>query len=110
MLDATQIAATNSTKIKLGWRGPERHSSRKGDHWHFGKKIHVCVDPAARLVHTVVTTHVLWHNSLVAPSRPRPNTSGTGSWPACVAAGHTFWVIRVPFDIRKMPYPIRCCC
>lgn len=89
MVDATLIAAPTSTKINLGRRDPERHSSRKGNHRHFGMEIHICVDTAARLIYAVVTAPAHWHNSLVAAHRPRPNTSRTRPWPACFAAGHT---------------------
>ena len=52
-VNATLIAAPNSTKNKSGKRDPEMHSSKKGNQWHFGMKAHIGVDADSGLVHTV---------------------------------------------------------
>ncbi len=52
-VDATLVAAPNSTKNKNNKRDPEMHSSQKGNQWHFGMKAHIGVDADSGLVHTV---------------------------------------------------------
>ena len=52
---ATLIAAPPSTKNKDKQRDPEMHQS-KGNDWHFGLKVHIDVDSASGLVHTVIGT------------------------------------------------------
>lgn len=56
IVDATVIAAPPSTKNKDGKRDPELHQSKRGNDWHFGMKVHVGVDAASGLVHTVIDT------------------------------------------------------
>jgi IS5 family transposase len=56
IVDATIIAAPNSTKSATGERDPEMHQTKKGNQWHYGMKAHVGVDVDSGLVHTVVTT------------------------------------------------------
>jgi IS5 family transposase len=52
-VDAILIATPGSTKNKARARDPERHSSQKGNQWHFGMKAHIGVDADSGLVHTV---------------------------------------------------------
>ena len=52
-VDATLIAAPSSTKNKEGKHDPKMHSSKKGNEWHFGMKVHIAVDVDSGLVHTV---------------------------------------------------------
>ena len=56
IVDATIIAAAPSTKNKTKARDPERHQTKKGNAWHFGRKAHIGVDLGSGLVHTVVGT------------------------------------------------------
>jgi IS5 family transposase len=56
IVDATIIAAPSSTKNANGERDPEMHQVRKGNEWHFGMKMHVGVDEALGLIHSVKTT------------------------------------------------------
>ena len=56
IVDATIIAAPNSTKNADGQRDPEMHQTKKGNQWHFGMKAHIAVDAHSGLVHTVTTT------------------------------------------------------
>ena len=51
-VDATLVAAPTSTKNKDKTRDPEMHSSKKGNHWHFGMKAHIGVDADSGLVHS----------------------------------------------------------
>lgn len=39
-----------------GKRDLEMHQSKKGNNWHFGMEVHIGVDTASGLVHTVVGT------------------------------------------------------
>jgi len=56
VVDATIIAAPNSTKNSSGERDPEMHQTKKGNAWHFGMKAHIGVDADTGLVHTVIGT------------------------------------------------------
>lgn len=56
IVDATIIAAPNSTKNAEGERDPEMHQTKKGNQWFFGMKAHIGVDADSGLVHTVTTT------------------------------------------------------
>ncbi len=56
IVDATLIAAPSSTKNKKGERDPEMHSSKKGNQWYFGMKVHIGVDAGTGCVHTVTAT------------------------------------------------------
>ncbi len=56
IVDATILAAPSSTKNKAGARDAEMHSTRKGQQWHFGMKMHIGVDDAHGLIHSLETT------------------------------------------------------
>jgi transposase, IS5 family len=56
IVDATIIAAPSSTKNREGKRDPAMRSTKKGNEWHFGMKVHVGTDLRG-LVHTVVVTN-----------------------------------------------------
>lgn len=56
VVDATLIAAPNSTKNQNGECDPEMRQSRKGKQWYFGLKAHIGVDADSGLVHTVRCT------------------------------------------------------
>lgn len=55
IVDASLVAAPTSTKNKDGKRDPEMHQTKKGNEWHFGMKMHIGVDDALGLVHSVET-------------------------------------------------------
>jgi IS5 family transposase len=55
-VDATLIAAPSSKKNRDKNRDHERHSSKKGNKWHFGMKAQIDVDADSGLVHTVRDT------------------------------------------------------
>ena len=55
IVDATIIAAPSSTKNREGKRDPEMRSTKKGNDWHFGMKLHVGTDLKG-LAHTAVVT------------------------------------------------------
>jgi len=55
MVNATLIAAPNSTKNKAGERDPEMRQF-KGNRWHFGMRAHIGVGAESGLMHTVIGT------------------------------------------------------
>ncbi len=62
IVDATIIAAPTSTKNKSGKRDLEMHQVKKGNEWHFGMKMHIGVDDALGLIHSVSTTAANAHD------------------------------------------------
>jgi IS5 family transposase len=56
IVDATIIAAPNSTKNVTGTRDPEMKQTRKGQNWHFGMKLHIGTDRRGT-VHSLTGTH-----------------------------------------------------
>ncbi len=66
IVDASIIAAPTSTKNKQGKRDPEMHQSKKGNEWHFGMKMHIGVDDALGLIHSLETTPANTHDIVVA--------------------------------------------
>jgi IS5 family transposase len=66
IVDATIIEAPTSTKNRTGERDPEMHQAKKGNAWHFGMKLHIGVDAATGLVHSLSTTAANVHDVTVA--------------------------------------------
>jgi transposase, IS5 family len=62
IVDATIIEAPTSTKNESGERDPEMHQTRKGNEWHFGMKMHIGVDDAMGLIHSIKTTSANEHD------------------------------------------------
>ncbi len=62
VIDATIIAAPNSTKNSSGKRDPEMHQTQKGNQRHHGMKGHTGVDSDSGLVHSVATTAANAHD------------------------------------------------
>ena len=54
IVDASLIQAPTSTKNKREERDDEMHSTKKGNQWYFGMKLHIGVDAASGLVHSAV--------------------------------------------------------
>lgn len=63
IMDATIINAPSSTKNREKKRDPDMHSTKKGNQYYFGMKIHVGVDRESRTVHSLVTTPANVHDS-----------------------------------------------
>jgi len=63
IMDATIINAPSSTKNQEKKRDPDMHSTKKGNQYYFGMKIHVGVDRESRTVHSLVTTPANVHDS-----------------------------------------------
>lgn len=62
IVDATIISAPRSTKNKSGKRDPEMHQVKKGNEWYFGMKMHIGVDDALGLIHSITTTPANVHD------------------------------------------------
>jgi transposase, IS5 family len=62
IVDATIISAPTSTKNERGERDPEMHQTKKGNEWHFGMKMHIGVDDAIGLIHSIATTSANEHD------------------------------------------------
>ncbi len=63
IVDATIIHAPSSTKNREKKRDPEMHSTKKGNQYYFGMKVHVGVDKESKQVHSLVTTPANVHDS-----------------------------------------------
>ena len=62
IVDASILSAPTSTKNKTGERDPEMHQTKKGNEWHFGMKMHIGVDDALGLIHSITTTPANTHD------------------------------------------------
>jgi IS5 family transposase len=62
IVDATLIAAPSSTKNKDKKRDGEMSSTKKGNNYHFGMKVHTGTDSQSGLVHTVQVTTASVHD------------------------------------------------
>ena len=62
IVDATLIAAPSSTKNKEKKRDGEMSSTKKGNNYHFGMKVHTGTDCQSGLVHTVKVTTASVHD------------------------------------------------
>lgn len=62
IMDATIINAPSSTKNKEKARDPEMHQTKKGNEWHFGMKMHIGVDAATGVIHSLETTSANVHD------------------------------------------------
>jgi len=63
IMDATIINAPSSRKNQDKKRDPDMHSTKKGNQYYFGMKIHVGVGSESRTVHSLVTTPANVHDS-----------------------------------------------
>lgn len=66
IVDASIISAPSSTKNASKSRDSEMHSTKKGNQWHFGMKIHIGADAGSGYVHTVIGTPANVHDSTMA--------------------------------------------
>jgi IS5 family transposase len=63
IVDATIIQAPTSRKNREGKPSPEMGSTKKGNQWHYGMKVHVGVDAETKMVHSVEVTAANVHDS-----------------------------------------------
>jgi IS5 family transposase len=68
IVDATLIAAPTSTKNREKARDPEMHSTKKGNQWYFGMKVHIGSDSRTGLVHHASVTAANVHDSHEVPN------------------------------------------
>ena len=68
IVDATLIAAPPSTKNQDKSRDPEMGSSKKGNQWYFGMKVHIGVDSQSGLVHSASVSSSSQHDSQQLPN------------------------------------------
>lgn len=62
VVDATIISAPSSTKNLTKSRDEEMHSTKKGNQWRFGMKVHSGVDAGSGYVHTITATAANVHD------------------------------------------------
>ncbi len=62
IVDASIVSAPTSTKNRDKARDPQMHQAKKGKEWHFGMKMHIGVDEALGIVHSVSTTAANVHD------------------------------------------------
>lgn len=67
IVDATVIEAPTSTKNQSKSRDPEMGSTKKGNQWYFGAKVHVGVDSETKVIHSVQVTSANVHDSQALP-------------------------------------------
>jgi IS5 family transposase len=68
IVDATIIGAPSSTKNREKARDPEMHSTKKGQQWYFGMKLHIGVDSRTGLVHSARVTAANEHDKHSIPT------------------------------------------
>ncbi|OZG69885.1 IS5 family transposase, partial [Hahella sp. CCB-MM4] len=66
IVDASIISAPSSTKNQSGQRDLEMRQTKKGNEWHFGMKMHIGVDSARGLIHSLEATGANVHDITVA--------------------------------------------
>jgi IS5 family transposase len=66
--DATLIEAPSSTKNRKKERDPEMHSTKKGNQWYFGMKVHMGSDSRTGVVHHASVTAAHVHDSHEVPN------------------------------------------
>ena len=64
IVDASIICAPSSTKNKDHKRDPEMKSTKKGNQWYFGMKVHVGTDKQGR-AHSIAVTYASVHDSQI---------------------------------------------
>ena len=67
IVDASIVTSPSSTKNREKKRNREMSSTKKGNQWYFGMKIHVGMDAKSGLVHTVEVTTAKDHDVTVLP-------------------------------------------
>ena len=67
VMDATLIEAPTSTQNQSRQRDPEMHSTRKGQPWSCGMKLHIGIDHQTGLIHHLTPTPAQVHDSQMAP-------------------------------------------
>ncbi|WP_315436557.1 IS5 family transposase [uncultured Selenomonas sp.] len=69
IVDATIIHVPSSSKDATKSRDPEMHSTKKGNPWYFGMKLHSGADAGTGYVHTITATAAPTCTTLSKPMR-----------------------------------------
>lgn len=99
IVDGSFIEAPSSTKNAEKKRDPEMHSAKKGNHWHFGMKMHIGVDKATGIIHTVATTPANVHDITQVDNLRRPT-----DWEVIGDSGYLGMEKRESADPEKVTY------
>jgi IS5 family transposase len=73
IVDATIVEAPISTKNMQKQRDTQMHSVKKGKQWHFGERIHICVDAGTGYVHFLEVTAANVSEYYPVPNLIRPD-------------------------------------
>jgi IS5 family transposase len=103
VVDATLIAAPNSTKNVGGERDPEMRQTKKGNQWYFGMKAHLGADAASTLVHTVKGTAANVHDVVEANSLLHGEETGVYGDAGCRGADRRPNAQAVKWHIAMRP-------
>ena len=68
IVDASIISAPSSTKNQSRKRDPEMHSTKKGNQWYFGMKMHIGVDDVTGMIYSVESTAANEHDVTMTAS------------------------------------------
>ena len=99
IVDGSFIEAPSSTKNADKKRDPEMHSAKKGNNWHFGMKMHIGVDKATGIIHTVITTPANVHDVTKADELRRPD-----DWNVIGNSGYLGMEKRESADLELVTY------
>ena len=99
IVDGSFIEAPSSTKNADKKRDPEMRSAKKGSNWHFGMKMHIGVDKATGIIHTVVTTPANVHDVTKADELRRPD-----DWEVIGDSGYLGMEKRDSADPERVAY------
>ena len=99
IVDGSFIEAPSSTKNADKKRDPEMHSAKKGNNWHFGMKMHIGVDKATGIIHTVITTPANVHDVTKADELRRPD-----DWNVIGNSGYLGMEKRDSADSERVTY------
>ena len=113
IIDASIISAPSSTKNASGKRDEEMHSTKKGNQWYFGMKIHIGVDAGTGYVHTLKGTSANIHDSIMASELIREDDevvyadSGYLGVPEQEAVKEDEHLSSIRYEIARRPSSIR---
>lgn len=101
IVDGSFIEASSSTKNADKKRDPEMRSVKKGNNWQFGMKMHISVDKAAGIIHTVATTPANVHDVTKADELRRPD-----DWKVIGDSGYLDMEKRDSADPERVTYTV----
>ena len=109
IVDASIFAAPTSTQNQGQARDPEMYSTRKGNQWHFGMKLHVGVDAESGLVHSLQTTaahvHDLTQVSHLLPGQERRCGAMRAIWAQPSGSDCRIWIWTGSWPSGRPPPP-----